>query len=218
MAGPPDQNGEHVERALTLSGDAESWFEGSAMPTNLAFPETGSTAMNVLRVVLVAVAIGSAGVSGASAQAPATVAPAPEALQAAKDLLALISPRTIADMTSNVTARVWPQMEAALRQQYPTIDQATLGELRGAYEHLVTETVTDAMTEAPALYARYFTAAEMNQIATFYRTPAGAKALTIMPKVTGDLVPILLPRMQRMQGNLGAIFGSVLKRHGYEQK
>ncbi len=74
------------------------------------------------------------------------------------------------------------------------------------------------MVEAPPLYARYFTAAEMREMAAFYRGPTGSKALAVMPKVTGDLVPILVPRMQAMQAKLGASFEAILKKHGLETK
>jgi hypothetical protein len=168
---------------------------------------------NFLRALLVAAALATSGyTAGAQAAAP----PSPEALQAARDLVALVSAQTIADMTSNVTAKVWPQLAAALRQRYPKIDDATLGELRAAYEGLVSDTVKEAMAEAPTIYARYFTAAEMKDIAAFYRTPTGTKALSVMPKVTGDLVPILIPRMQAVQQKIGPAFAAILQKHGYQ--
>jgi uncharacterized protein len=175
-------------------------------------------AMNFFRVLMLGAMVAAAGFSNAVAQAPAAAPPSPEALQAAKDLLALISPQTIADMTENATSKVWPQLEAALRQQYPTMDAATLTELRADYERLVSATVADAMTEAPAVYARHFTAPEMQEMTAFYRTPTGAKALKVLPQVTGDLVPVLVPRIQAMQQKLGPIFTEVLQKHGYEKK
>jgi len=174
--------------------------------------------LRALRMMLCAAALGLAGVPPAGAQNPSAARPTPETLQAAKDLVGLMSGATVSEMTSDMTAKVWPQLEAALRTQYPKIDAATLSDLRAEYEKLVSDTVTDAMKEAPPIYARYFTAAEMNEIATFYKTPTGAKALTVMPKAMADFLPILLPRMQQMQGLLGAAFDKVLQQHGLKAK
>jgi hypothetical protein len=173
--------------------------------------------MRRFRVLLAAAAIVSSAAS-ASAQAPGPEPPSPAALQAAKGLVALIARPVTAEMTADVTARVWPQVETAMRAQYPKIDGATLGELRSRYEKLMSDTVADAMREAPAVYARYFTAAEMDDIAAFYRTPTGAKALTIMPKAMADMMPGLLVRFQSTKGKLAQAFNNILKQHGYEAK
>ncbi len=172
--------------------------------------------MHRLRILLVAVATASAGISSGFAQAPAQ--PSAETLAAAKSLVALISHATAAEMTANMTAKVWPQIEAALRAQFPKIDDATLGEMRGEYEGLLNKTVADAMNDAPAIYARYFSAAEMNEIAAFYRTPTGAKALTVMPKALADMTPALLARIGAMKGELNGAFEKTLAKHGYKAK
>jgi hypothetical protein len=121
--------------------------------------------MHVFRLLLFATALSCAGISPGFAQAPAQ--PSPEALQAAKDLVALISKATVTDMVSSMTAKIWPQVEAAMRKQIPKIDDATLGELRAEYERLLSAVAAESMNDAPPLYARYFSAAEMNEIATF---------------------------------------------------
>ena len=78
----------------------------------------------------------------------------------------------------------------------------------------MSETVAETMNGAPVIYARYFTAAEMKEIAAFYSTPTGAKTLTVMPKVMADIVPALLPRLQSMKAQLNANFSNILKKHG----
>ena len=42
-----------------------------------------------------------------------------------------------------------------------------------------------ALGEAPAIYARHFTVSELKEITAFYRTPAGAKALTVIAESDG---------------------------------
>ena len=121
--------------------------------------------MRILRILAVAGTTGLVAMSGGLAQSPEISQPSSEALQAARNLVALVSPATIRQMASDVTAKVWPQIEADMRSKYSKIDDATLGELRGEYERLVSETVAETMNGAPVIYARYFTAAEMKEIA-----------------------------------------------------
>lgn len=176
------------------------------------------TPITSLRVLLVAAALALASVSSVPAAGPDMAQPSPETLQAAKDLVALIAGATIADLQSNMTAKAWPPIEAAVRAQYPRIDDATLAELRGEYVRLVGDAMADAMTDAPAVYARYFTIAEMNEIAAFYRTATGAKALSVMPKAMADMMPTLLSRMQAITGKLSTVFDNILQKHGYQAK
>ena len=121
-------------------------------------------------------------------------------------------------MTSEMSAKVWPQIEAAVRAQYPKIDRETLGELQNEYGRLMSKTVAEAMSEAPPIYARYFTAAEMKEIAVFYGTPTGAKALTVMPKAMADITPALIARIGSTKEELDSAFAAVLKKHGYQVK
>jgi hypothetical protein len=60
--------------------------------------------------------------------------------------------------------------------------------------------IDEMYAEASALYARYFTPQEMDQLAAFYRTPTGQKALNVMPQLTVEAMKIgqriVAPRMQ----------------------
>lgn len=75
--------------------------------------------------------------------------------------------------------------------------------------------LADAMKEAPPIYARHFTVAELRELATFYRTPTGAKALSEMPQVMGDLTTRLVPRLQDLQRETAESFTKILHEHGY---
>ena len=170
--------------------------------------------MRILRVLAVAGTTGLVAMSGGLAQSPETSQPSSEALQAARDLVALVfSPAKIPQMAS---AMVWPGVAAAMRSKYPKIDDATLGELRGAFERQLSEATAETMNVAPVIYARYFTAAEMKEIAAFYRTSTGAKTFRVMPKVTADIMAALLPRFQSMAmgAQFSANFSNILKKHG----
>jgi hypothetical protein len=69
-------------------------------------------------------------------------------------------------------------------------------------------TLLDEMLRAnEQLYARHFTAAELRQVAAFYKTPVGAKMLATMPQLMGESMQlgqqIVRPRvaavLQKMQ-------------------
>jgi hypothetical protein len=70
--------------------------------------------------------------------------------------------------------------------------------------------VDDILAETIPLYARTYSADELNQIAAFYRTPIGVKVLATMPKLTGEGMQIgqrlmmrrIGPMMQKMQQNM----------------
>ena len=52
------------------------------------------------------------------------------------------------------------------------------------------------------LYAELFTSSELNDISTFYKTPVGKKALSLMPTIMSKGAQI---GMTKVQGNLGEL-------------
>lgn len=139
--------------------------------------------------------------------------PSPEALAAAKELLAILSPDMMKQLTGSITASFWPVVEQKARAE--KIDEATIGELRAEFERIQIAFVSDAMKEAPPIYARHFTADELHQLAAFYRTPTGAKALHEIPQVMGEMTALLVPRLQDVQRQTSEGFSKILKDHGY---
>jgi hypothetical protein len=119
-----------------------------------------------------------------------------------------------AEMTSRAISQAWPQMESALRAQNASIDSGTLGELRGEFEQLMLGGLGDLAKDAPAVYARNFTAAEMRDLIAFYRTPTGAKALRVMPQVSSELLSTMTPRIQGLQEKVTLSFLNTLQRKG----
>ena len=128
-----------------------------------------------------------------ASEAQAQGAASPEALAAANELAAVLSQDTITQLSRAMTATIWGRLEAEIGNK---VDRATLDELRAEFEKSLAAFVTDAMKEAPTIYARYFTAEELRGMTAFYRTPAGAKALQLMPQVMGDFYATLMPRMK----------------------
>ena len=146
-------------------------------------------------------------------QARAEDQPSPEALTAAKDLMAVISPDMMKQLATNISATFWPVVEQKAKAD--KIDDATINELRTEFDRIQVAFASDAMKEAPPIYARHFTVDELKELTAFYRTPTGAKALREVPQVMGELTGMLLPRLQEVQRQTAEAFTQILQAHGY---
>jgi len=178
--------------------------------------------MKILRVALLASAVTlgavlSAASQGANTTAPAVV-PSAEAIAVAKELMALMSGDMMSDLTGKMVAQVWPTLEQSLRTQYPQLDAATSAELRGEFEKQMAANVAEAVSDAPSIYARHLTIAEMRDIEAFYRTPTGAKTLKLMPQITSEVMGQFFPRMQGMMVRVNTALTDILHQHGYATK
>jgi hypothetical protein len=174
-----------------------------------------------LRALLLASAVGMSIVIPAAAQQAATTSP--EAIEEAKKLIAIMSPDMIKDMNTKIFAQIWPSMEEqALRTQFSTLDAATAdeikAEMRTTLEKELNAEVATLMDTMPGVYARYLTAAEMRDIQAFYRTPAGAKALKVLPKIMGETMGSLGSRLQGMRQRINVAVLGILQKHGLGPK
>jgi len=176
--------------------------------------------MKILRVLLLASAVGMSGVITTAAQQAA--APSPDAIAAAKELVAITSPDMIKDMNKKVFAQMWPVMEQALQSPLSKMDAATAAELkteiRAVAEKEVMNEVTGLIDTMPAIYARYLTVDEMRDIQTFYRTPAGAKTLKVMPEIIAETMAGFGPRLQGMMKRINVTVTGILQKHGAGSK
>jgi len=113
---------------------------------------------------------------------------------------------------------MWPSMEQALRSQFSKLDAAAAEEIkteiRGTLENELMAEMTGLMGTMPAVYARFLTADEMRDIQAFYRTPAGAKALKVMPEIMGETMGNLGPRLQGMMQRINVAVVGILQKHG----
>ena len=168
--------------------------------------------MKNLRVLMLITSM-LAGLSSSPAMAQNPVPQ--ESLQAARELASLSSANIVSQLVTNLTEQVWPQVEAALRVKNPNIDAATLRELRTEFERLQTTALLEGQSDSAPIYARYFTAQEMRELATFYRTPLGAKAMALMPYISLEMVRGQQPRMQMLSANVNMRFATILQQRGY---
>ena len=149
----------------------------------------------------------------ASFPARADDAPSPEGVQAAQELFAILSGDMMKQLTGQVTNALWPQVEAQAHAD--KIDDATIGEMRQAFDRIQVAFIDEAMKDAPPIYARHFTVAELHELAAFYKSPTGAKALHVLPQVMGEFTTALVPRLQTVQKETGDAFDKILREHGY---
>jgi hypothetical protein len=152
-------------------------------------------------------------VSGATGLARADDTPSPEALKTATELMSVISPDMLDQLNNQMFSAMWPALEQKARAQ--NMDQATITELHDKLQGIVRSYVSDSLKEAPPIYARHFTVAEMRDMIAFYHTPTGAKALGELPKVMGEFLTQMAPHMQGLQAQTADTVNSVLREHGY---
>ena len=140
--------------------------------------------------------------------------PNSEALQAAKDLLAMQAPGMSSDLIAAASAQIWPTIELSLRTRNPNINAVTMDDLRREFDRLQSSYLSELMNEVPNIYARYFTADELREIIAFYRTPTGSKALTVMPRAMAEFVGREIPRMQARHQQVIQAFTAILRARG----
>jgi hypothetical protein len=171
---------------------------------------------NLTRLVWICILV--AGLGASAVPASAQNEPAPEAVQAAKELFSLVSGPMLNELTGRITSQVWPSLESTIRARNAAIDAATMNELRQEFERVQTTYVAEILDEAPAVYARYFTAQELRDIVAFYHTPLGAKTLKVMPQATADLFALIVPKLQGLDQKIGLAFQTILEKRGLNAK
>jgi uncharacterized protein len=145
----------------------------------------------------------------------AQTAPSPEAVQAARDLVAVITKDSMRQLATQVTAQVWPRIEQSIRAKQ-SVTPAQVSELRTEYERIQVEFISKVMDDAPVIYARYFAASELRELLAFYRTPIGEKSLRVLPQITAEAMGLVMPRMQQLQTQVMEAFVKVLKQRGLD--
>lgn len=164
-------------------------------------------------VAPIMLALAGAGLPSLPVCAQSPTAPSPEALQAAKDLFALLSKDMIAQLVHQVTAQVWPPIE---RQLSGKADAATIAELRNEFEGIQRQNLSEVLQGAPEIYARHFTASELRQLLEFNRSPLGQKAMHELPQIMGEVTAMLIPRMRDVQMRTRDAFIKILQAHGIQ--
>jgi hypothetical protein len=85
-------------------------------------------------------------------------------------------------------------------------------------QKITSKFTSEMMADMPAIYARHFSVSELREIVAFYRTPTGAKTLSVMPKLMGEITAVMMLRLAGLEGELEALVTRALRRHGQDAK
>jgi hypothetical protein len=170
-------------------------------------------------LVLAALLAGGSPICVATVSAQET--PPADALTAARELVAFMSPDMVRQMADAMEAQIWPPTESNLRQQIPSIDDAALAEIRTAIseetDKFFDQALPGLVEDTTQAYARHFSAAELREITVFYRTPTGGKLLRLIPQVTAEATANYMTQIPAFSANVGAVVQQILQTRGYLQ-
>ena len=138
-----------------------------------------------------------------------------EAVDAARDLLMLMSHDMIVRLVGQVTTQTWPAIESRLRAYNKTLDEAALLDLRKELERIQVDYMMNIVKNGPEIYARHFSAPELREIIAFYRTPTGRKLLDTTPQLSAEVTAMITPHMPEFYGRTMEAFVKALRSRGY---
>jgi hypothetical protein len=143
----------------------------------------------------------------------------PDTAAAVKELIEVMHMRdsilqTMAQMQKNMPAMMLQGATAAIKNNPKTTDAQKEEAIAKAAKEIpqmaatMNATLSDPamwdemLVEFVPLYARHFTAAELREMAAFYRTPVGMKVIATMPQLAGESMQIsqkvMLPRLNAL--------------------
>ena len=167
-----------------------------------------------LRIVIFAALLGAAAPAlPAENHAP----PSAETLAVARELFAVTFDRAGAELNAQAVEHTWPSVENALRARNPGLDTAALATLRRDFERIRLQKLRDLMKDAPAVYARYLSHADMIEIMRFYRSPAGTRLMRVIPALLAEIFAIALPAMPMLVNDTHEEFLKLARDRGYIQ-
>jgi hypothetical protein len=123
-----------------------------------------------LSAILVGLAAGGAQADDAEAR-----------LELARETMALTGAEGLAEQMLDM---MMPTMAPAIRQQYPDASDAQVAEALDRISSAMREASPELVDGGAQVYADMFTADELEAINAFYRTPAGARLVELMPELT----------------------------------
>ena len=154
-------------------------------------------------------------VLGGGTRSYAAEQPDPEALKAAKELCAVVTKDALKQMSAQMSSMAWPDIERNLKAKH-TVTAKQIDSLRQDFERIQVDFLSSVMEDAPVVYARYFTAAELREMLAFYRTPVGQKTLSVLPQVMSEIMALVMPKLPKVQKDVMESFGKVLRKRGLE--
>ena len=166
-----------------------------------------------MRIFGLLIALVLVAASGERARADDT--PSPEALAAARQLFTIVSGDMLQQLTTQITGAFWPSVEQSARSE--KIDDATIAELRKEFDRVELAFVTDALKQAPAIYARHLPLPSSMNYRRSTKRRSAPKRLHEMPQVMGEFTSTLVPRLKEVQRQASEAFDKILRERGYKK-
>ncbi len=177
--------------------------------------ENKGVIMKTMRIFLLAAIMALAGIWNFSTQSVAQNQPSAETLAAARTLFSILQPTLDTDLTDQLEARAWPNVESLLRTSYPQISPEAVLALRTEFRRIYDAFSAEIMNDSPETYARYFTAAELRQLIAFYQTPTGQKSLRAFQDIQAQSLAKFNERLPAVQEQINGAFNAILRVFGY---
>ena len=168
--------------------------------------------MQPLRSLILAAALIASGPTPATEERSTL---APEAVAAAQDLFSVTFERAGAQLNVQAVEHTWPGVEKALRARNPNLDAATIEGLKDEFGRIRLAKLQAVMKDAPLIYARHLSPAEMREIAAFYRSPTGTKMLQAVPAVMAEIFALVLPAMPTIVSDTHEEFLRLARERGH---
>ena len=132
-----------------------------------------------MRAVCVTICLLAAGPAGAQP-------PSPDTLAAARELIVTMR---AADYFKTIMPAIVQQLKPAIVQNRPQVERDYDAIMPLMLESMNAR-VSEIIDQVAALYARNFTAAELNEVVAFYRGPTGQKFIQKLPLITQESMVI----------------------------
>ena len=134
-------------------------------------------------------------------------APSPETLAAAREMMSVVSSEMISQLSSAMVSQALQPL-----QRSPNVTPEKMREVRAELEKVSLRFFNSVQADAPAIYAKYLTVADMREITVFYRSAAGEKMLKIFPQITVEVTTLLTARMPELHREFIAVMQPILQR------
>lgn len=120
------------------------------------------------------------------------------------------------NILAQTTNAVGASMEAALRQKFPQIDRKSLDIVREVAEETFASLKPQMIQFTGTFMVDNFNEGDIRNMIGFYKTQTGQKTLTLMPKMTQEMMAWLMPTMQSLQLQMRTKLRERLKPRGYD--
>jgi hypothetical protein len=136
-----------------------------------------------------------------------------ETLAAAKKLVDHLIGSTFIEQMAKQS---WGAIASEVKSKNPNIDATQLEDFRLAFLELQKQNMDDILSDTPQIYARYYTKQELTQLYEFQTSPLGKKTLEVTPKIMGEMMPVILKKVQTIAPRIQQLMRQRIKEKGYK--